>query len=477
MSGAIPDPPGGGMLARARALASGRGLARNSMFSVLQALVQLVALLGTYRILIAWEGIEGLGIWSFLMIFVAIAALLDVSGAVGLSRLAAGIGHIFPGRSRAEVIETTLITSLAINCALAGVLLVVGPIVVEANIEPNQLAVTLAMVPWMAAIVIALALSVGIGMALDGVLRADLRAIVSAASTMLNLAVAAVLIPRWGLAGFAAAQLTQLAAVIVAGWILLRREVPELNPLPLRWNGAIAARAWDYAMKINAQNFFQQIIDPVVRFSINAFGGAASLGLYELASKISLQLRGLALAAATPLIPVVAEQQEITGRTGETLVRAHLASAAVAIAMVLTALAAVPVLSLLMLGEVSRDMVALNCILVLGWSGNVAAIPLFIAAQATGQLRWNLVAGIVTLVTIGAFALFAGGRYGMFTSVGGLAAGLLAGAAIVVIGNGCRFLDSVQLRRVWLYAAGALVASFALSVTAWLVFDLLKPVP
>lgn len=477
MNGAIPDTAGGGVLARARALASERGLARNSMLSVVQALVQLVALLGTYRILIAWEGIEGLGVWSFLMIFVAIAALLDLSGAVGLSRLAAGFGHIFPGHSRTDVIETTLLTSLAINCALAVLVLVLGPKVVSANIEPAQLPVALAMIPWMSAIVIAMALSVGIGMALDGVLRADLRAIISAGSTLINLAVAAAAIPHWGLAGFAAAQLTQLVTIIVVGWILLRRQLPELNLLPMRWKAAIVSKTISYAAKINAQNFFQQVVDPVVRFIINAFGGSASLGLYELASKISLQLRGLALAAATPLIPVAAEQREINGKTGETLVRAHLASAAVAVAMVFAGLAAVPVLSLLMLGEVSRDLVALNCILVLGWSGNVAAIPLFIAAQATGYLRWNLLAGMSTLVAIGICTVLVGGQYGMLTFVAGVAIGLLVGATIIIIGNGNRFLDPVQARRVWLYATGSLVGSIILAMAAWVLFAWLRPAP
>ena len=413
-----------------------RGIGRNSLASVGQAAVQICTLFVSYRILIGAVGLEGLGLWALLMVFNGAAGSIDISGAGSLARFLARHDHEFAGIERRDIVHTVLRSSLVINGLLAGAILFGGPELVRAMLPPSQFAEAVGLLPWVAAFVVGLAVTTGIMAALDGVMRADVRALVSILAAVTNLAVTAALVPRLGLTGFAIAQTAQVAVSIVAGWTCLRREIPGLGWLPIRWNRQAFRLSLGFGLRLNVIGVFNLLLEPAVRVGLNQAGGTLALGFYELASKLVVQLRGLALAGATPSIPVLAASH----RTGEgaqlgTLLAPLQAYALGAGAAVFAfSLAGAPLLSLFMIGTVSPEVLKYTVLLALGWTANVVALPHYLAAQAQGVLRWNMVAGAAALAGAVAGGL-APGALGIYAVPAGLAAGLLVGSGISLFAN------------------------------------------
>ena len=449
------------------------GVARNGLFSALQSLTTIVCVFLSYRILIAEAGLSGLGLWSLLMMFAGMAQTFDVSGASALARSVARHEHETPEARLAEVVHTVLLTSCAINAVLMLVLLAAAPAAIDALVAPESKGAAFALLPWVAVIVLTLPLSVGVAAAIDGTGRADQRAQLMAGAAVAGLAVAWIAIPMLGLVGLAIAQLCQQGLVVAGGWILLRRHVPGLGFAPRRWRRSVFLKTTGYAVRLNTAGVLVLLFDPLVKFCLNAIGGLSALGIYELASRLVVQIRALVIGATTPLIPAFAasaalDQHRFDSLLGRSMNFASLAAPGVAVAT----LAAAPIMSIVILGSISVPLLQATAVLALGWSLNILSLPLYLAAQAGGLLRWNMMSHVVQSIAVVLATVLIVPVLSTNGVLIGVSAGLVLGAAVTIVGNARPFGATPALLRAAprMSAASVLVALGCLA--SWLVAPL-----
>jgi len=412
------------------------GLGRNAVFSMAQSIVSLVAIFFSYRIVIAHEGIASLGLWSLLMLFGGVASSFDVSGASALARSVARHDQDFVDHARAAVIHTVLLTSVAINALFVAVFLALAGTLISHMIAPEQLREAWHLLPWVAVLMLTTPLAIGISASVDGHMRADIRSVLVSAAAVSGLIIAIFAIPRWGLSGFALAQVVQQAVVIFGGWFVLRRYVPGLGWLPTQWRRAIFRSTTGYALRLNVIGALSLLLEPLTKYCINLSGGTEAVGIYELAARLAVQIRSLVISATTPLIPAFATAKALNDPYFESLLhRAQHYSNIAALAVALTTLLAAPFMCIVMLDRVSDEVLRFNALLALGWSINLFSLPLYLAAQGQGILRWNM----LSHATIGAFIILATTflmpQLGSEGVIVGVAAGLIAGTVVASAGN------------------------------------------
>jgi O-antigen/teichoic acid export membrane protein len=423
-----------------------RGLSRNAALSMMQALVVMACVFLSYRVLIAQEGIAALGLWSLLMVFAGVVGTFDISGVSALARFVARHDVEFPQFERAALLHTVLLTGMAINSAMLAVLILLTPWALPLLVDPTEFGEARTLVIWAAALMLINPLALGITTSIDGLMRADIRAILVSLAAVAGLIVSWLAIPQIGIAGLPLGLLIQQGIVIAGGWVVLRRTIARLGWLPWRWEATIFRATTSYALRLNFVGALGLLLEPLARYCINSAGGTTALGLYELAARLAIQLRSLVISASMPLVPVFAASAEANSPASIAMLdRAQRLISLAALIVALLSGVGAPVLSLVILGHVSAELLAMNALLALGWSMNVLGVAWYLLAQSQGKLRWNILAHAAIGLAIVTTALLAG-EGSALTIVAGVAAGLTVSAAITIIGNARQFALGVALR-------------------------------
>lgn len=454
---------------------SGGQLLQNGLFAAIQSVIVTVCLLLVYRLVIAHASLEQLGVWSLLLAGSAMLRVGDVSGAGALSRFVAmkspdaGPGHI------RNVVHTVMLTSLCLNAALALVFYMLAPLFLPKVIAPEYMGEALALLPFVVGTMVLGSLSIAVTSAIDGAQRADQRAMVFIVAALIFLISSWLLIPKYGVVGFGVAQLVQQIVILVLGWHVLRRHVSDLGWVPFHWRRDVFGETAGFAIKLNAIGIVGLLFEPLVKFAFNHTGGPGLVAIYELASRLVVQVRGFVIAAATPLIPAFAAHSD----RGDLVFRRTLDSSVrfISVAGVGVALGAVfgaPLVSVVVLEKLSPEVLIMSIMLTLGWAINVLAIPFYFAAQGQGFLRWNFASHVLIAasVLVGVFlpvSVF--GHDGLLVSI---VFGLVLSTPVVIVGNS-RLLgisDVYRSVRIWLGGAAALITLIC-AISGWLVFQLL----
>lgn len=415
---------------------SAGSVSRNGLFALGQSLAVTVCLFLAYRLVIAHAGLERFGVWSLLLAGSAFARIGDISGGGALARFVALAGRDGEPAYSRDLVHTVILTSLALNALIGLGIWVAAPRGLPLFIAPEYLAEAQALVPYVVASMVLGALGVAVTSGIDGAQRADQRAIVVSVASLVFLLACLLLVPGWGVIGFGAAQVLQQAAMLALGWLVLRRHVPDLGWLPYRWRRGAFTETTGYAIKLNAIGVMGLMFEPLAKFTFNHAGGPGLVALYDLASRLILQVRGLVIAAATPLVPAFAAHRDTGDPAFRSLLeRSTKMTALAAVGATLATLAAVPVMSLIVLGEFSSELMFLTAALTAGWSLNILVIPIYFAAQAVDVLRWNFLSHALIAISVlfGSFLLVP--EFGPSGLVFAIALGLSASMITILLGN------------------------------------------
>lgn len=416
-------------------LASGQ-LGRNALFSLSQSVVVIIFIFLVYRLIVVHVGIERLGVWSLLIAGSSLVRIGDISGAGALARFVAMGSRVGETVPACDYVHTVMLTSIGFNVVLGLVIYLVGPIALPHFIAAQYLAEAEALLPFVVATMVLGGLAVAVTSGIDGTQRADQRAIVVIVAALAFLAASWLLVPSYGVIGYGVALLLQQVIMLGLGWLVLRLHVAGIGWLPYRWRRGVFAETTGYALKLNAIGVMGLLFEPLSKFAFNHAGGLGLVAYYELASRLVVQVRGLVIAAATPLIPAFAALQSSDHSTVRRMLEKSTRVAMLAaIGVAILALAGAPVMSLMVFGRLEPEVLSMNAALTVGWAINILGVPLYFAAQGQGVLRWNFVshALIALSVLVGVFFLVP--AFGSTGLIAAIVTGLVLSVLSVLIGN------------------------------------------
>lgn len=408
-------------------------LASNALANIVQALAGAGLLFALYRYINTTLGVEQLGVWSVVLATVSASRLADLGLSAGVTR--------FVARDRArgeldragQVIDTATLTLMV---SVGAVLPLLYPLLAKLLphlFDTEHLAQALAILPYaLVSLWLTIVAAVFQG-GLDGCQRMDLRAGLVVAGQALLLVLAFWLVPRRGLVGLAWAQIGQGLFLAVAGRLLLRRALPALPRLPLRWRKPVLREMLGYGANVQAATVFMLLLDPVAKALMARFGGPAAAGYFDMANQVVLKVRALIVSANQALVPHVAALMEAEpGR----LPRLYHENVRVLVFVTLPVFALLIAwaggFSWLLAGAYQPEFVFMLGLLALAWAGNIFAGPAYFTNLGTGQVGWNTLAHVIMGALNASLGWLLGSWYGAHGVAFAYAIALVTGSGVLI---------------------------------------------
>lgn len=406
-------------------------LRKNILSAAGQTIVQTVALVCLYRILIDSMGVEKLGIWSIILASAAAARFSEL----GLG----GTVVKFVARYRAEgdtaaVAESLQTAAITIAVSFGTILLIAYPIlfnVLKEVLPERAVPEGRSVLPY-ALLSLWLTALGGVCMSgLDACMRSDLRAALMITASLLFVALAWMLVLEFGLVGLAVAQVIQSATLACLGWLVLRRVVGALPWAPMRWSLRRLRSMFVYGVNFQVNSIVMLLFEPTTKILLGRYGELAAAGYFELGQRLVMKVRALIVESNRVIVAVFAGIPD--GVQANSLYTRNVRWLFFLLTPLFAALIGLmPLISELWIGVFVPEFVTIAVALAGAWYTNSLSAPAYFAFLGLGTLRWvtvsHLVMGIANLV----LGLTLGYWFGWGGVIAGFVISLVMGSLITV---------------------------------------------
>lgn len=411
---------------------SRRRLARNAVFSVGQVILSSLALLTTYWLMMRWLTIEEIGLWSLVVGSTLVARLSEFG--LGASVLRFVAGDLAANRvDRAASSVGMAAVGVAVPMTVLAVL--IQPVLAHYlyRLTPGHLHVAVdALLPAALTAVVIAAVGNVFTSAIDGAQRMDLRAAIQVAGSLVQLALTAIILPRYGLAGLGLAQVGQALILLLLGIAAATRLLDVRPDAYFRFDRSRIGELLRYGGGLQASTVAQLLFEPLLKILLSAYSGLTLTGYFDMANRIVLQFRSLLVAAYGALVPYVAASTA-DGGDNPAQIRAVYDDALAIMRFALLPCCAIlaaglPLALTLWKGRFDATFLQVALLQLVAWTVNLFALPAYMLYLGLGRLRWT----ILSHVAIAAILLLAGPLAGWLAGGPGL---LATGAIALVAGS------------------------------------------
>jgi O-antigen/teichoic acid export membrane protein len=444
---------------------------RNAMMAIGQVVVTSAVLFVLYRYLLNTLGAVSVGIWALVLATTSASRISELGLAGSAIKFVAAANARKDFSKGADVVQTALLT---IGTVLAIVLIAGFPLIswLLALIMPAvSLPDALKILPYALASVWLSGTGGVVLFSLDGCQRADLRAAVFTIAVVVFLLLVLALTPAYGLVGLGMAQVCQSLFIMVVSWVLLRRQMSALPPVPLRWRFSVFREMFRYGLNFQVISIFSMLYEPLTKAFLTKFGGLSVMAYFEMANRMVLQLRALVVAANQVLVPKIAAVHETSpGRLFQLYRDSYRVVFFLAAPLFALSVAAVPLIGFVWIGHEQSDFVFFGVVITLGYLINTLSAPAYFMNLGIGALRWNVVAHVVLGLLTAALGYVLGKTFGGWGAVIGSVTALIIASTIIVWGTHrdqrLQFHDLVPHESRWL-----LLAACAAITSRWVVAE------
>lgn len=408
---------------------------RHAGSSLLQLLVSTISLFVLYRVVLGIFGPREFGVWSLVVAATSVVGLSNMGLTGSITKHVADSKAAGDLRRLAGLIETSVVSVALLSAllALAGAPLM--KLYFGATLSGDAYRSAMALLP-IALVAFCLSMITSIYQsALYGchliVQRNGILIFESLSFLVLSIGLAS----RYGLFGMVYARTAQNLITLLLSVAILKRHVPLLAWIPLRWRKIHFKELIGYALSFQFIALLSLVMDPLTKGLLSRFGSLEMVTYFEMGSRVIGQVRGIVVNGNQVLVPTFAEVSRNDAPQVETLFRKSYAVIFYVTICLFGLLAAgLPLLGLLWLGVEQPIFVRISAILCVGWLINTLTVPAYFTCLGTGDMRAvvraHLVMAALNLVLGYGFGRFWGG-YGVVT---GWAIAVGAGGLVMHIG-------------------------------------------
>ncbi|MGR3220982.1 MAG: lipopolysaccharide biosynthesis protein [Candidatus Anammoxibacter sp.] len=407
---------------------------RNVLMVITQVIVTGVTLFILYRYLLETIGVVLLGVWSIVLASASASRITELGLSGSVVKFVSKYLALSEPEKSAKVIETVCIS---IGVILAGFLFLIYPVIAWALayfIPEENIQVALRILPYALVSLWLMTIAEIFLAGLDGCRRFDLRGIVMMVGSIFYLVTAILLVPRYSLEGLVVGQICQAVLLLLMGWVLLKRQLKGLSLIPYRWSYSLFREMIVYGVNFQIIGIIQLLIDPATKMLLSKFGGLASVGFYEMANKMVMQLWKLLVTANQTMVPHISKMQELEpDRIKQVYKQIYDTVLYINLPFYAAILAVLPAIGEIWLGNYEPAFVYMAFLLIIGRFFNSMSGPAFFTFLGTGKLRWNTIDYVTMGILNIGLGYLLGLLYGNIGVVIGVTIALVVGSAIPTI--------------------------------------------
>lgn len=388
------------------------------------------------RTIVHQLGAAQLGVWAVLMAAAQIAGFLDFGLTAGVSRYLARVLHTGDTREIERILAIIVRITVPLYLAVSVLIYAATWLLLPHIVDPALVAGARGVLPYSTAAYFVLVLSIASGSCLTALHLGYRKSQLFMVGLVLQGMLAWAWVGRHGLAGMAGAQLANYLLVIAGTLLLLKRTVRVRLGGLLHLDRERAREVMRFGAGLQLPSLAWVMFETSIRFAMARFGGAAVMGRYEIAYRVSAQARVLFFYVAQPLGPALVARAAEGADAFVGLFRTVYARfTLLALLVALGVTAASPLVSWIMLGSIDPRFVVFAALTAGGAAFQIWAMPSENAAVAQGVIRYNAAgtsAAVLTMLVLGIPLGLVAGGYGVAGAV--LVGSALAGI-IPVLGN------------------------------------------
>ncbi len=268
-----------------------------------------------------------------------------------------------------------------------------------------------------------------------GLQRLDLTNMISAGNVFLSALFSGILLlSGWGLRGLVYGYAASAVLTVVAYLLTVRRLLPQIALNPFQFDKREAVKLFGFSSRFYVTQAAIAVHTQIEKVFLAALVGVAAAGWYDIASDVSLKIRGAIGFVLSPVLPAASELNALGDerRLQELYYRSHKYLALIGVPAVFFMAVAAPRFIQLWIGP-GLSMVAfpLSVLVVVGFV-NLATGPGFMIFAGRGHLRPGVesaILGIVLNVLISLALIY---RFGFAGAVVGTSISLLAASGYFV---------------------------------------------
>jgi O-antigen/teichoic acid export membrane protein len=380
---------------------------RNAAAAAAQAAVGGLAIFITYRFLVTEIGTAGIGTWSLAVAACALSSLPGMGVQVAIQHFVASRVAAGDPEGAATVVFTSAIVVAVLVAIGVGVTVILAPLVLPRIVGATEAAPALSLMPWAVISVWLLSMCGAFQAALDGMQKATLRSGLYLAATAFYMVAAIVLTRLLGLPGLGWANVLEYALLLAGLASGTRVAFARSGVRTAAFRLATIRLMLRYSAGAQAMAVAAVLFDPIAKALLGRYSGLSQIGIFDMASRLVVQLRSVVVAASGVLISVFTEpgtpDERAAARRRYLEVLGLVSSASIALILGLEGMS--PAIAIVWLGAPSGFFVEAVAVLGLGWGVNMLMTPAFMVQMGQGTLRWNVLGQFASVLTLAVFGI------------------------------------------------------------------------
>ena len=408
---------------------------KNALYSLCRAIVAIVVLFLSYRLVVSTLGVEQLGLWALIMPIVALIRVAEL----GLS--AAVLKHVssYLAKNNLHQSKVAIDTSIVTVAVLNGIAcflfyypavwflgMTVGGELDISNYTGLIMAVYAAV--WLNSIA-----NVS-KQALDGCQRFDLSALSFVLSHIFYIFFVFLLLPKFQLIGFAVSSMIQGCVLFISTRYFTKKCINSTMAVSCDFSIVELKKLCSYGLRFQVISMIKMFLEPLTKSLVVTYSDVAMVGHFELASRFAIYMRSLLASMYQVLVPRISEVEAkglaLTTTLYEKSFRIIIFTSIVYFSALICF---VPVIELVWYGDRELDFEIISVIAILAFLLNTVSIPAYMANLGTGQLRSNIISHLVMSFVNGVFGFLLGSAFGGMGVVLAWGLALIAGTIPIII--------------------------------------------
>lgn len=362
---------------------------KNVVHAGLQIIISGITLFILYKYLLVVLGIELIGVWSIVMAFSAFLRAGDFGFAGSVVKFVSTSVATDNHKKVINIIKTSF-TSVSVILGL--LLLIIYPVISYALpffIDKEYIDAAMHLLPYSIISVWLSVLGVLTIFTFDGINRVDIRSIFLVVFNLLFVTLTILYVHLYGFIGLGYAQVTQAAIQLIVAWLLVKKHLGIDSLLPLSWDKELFKEMFSYSMHLQISSLMAMMLEPISKLLLGHFGSLSSVGYFEMANRLVMQIRNVVVNANQALVPMLSKAHALQEDLKSNYIKTLKILFFVSLFGYSFVALLVPFISKIWIGDYEKEFVYFAYIILSSLCVNTMSGAAYFTNMGTGDVKYN----------------------------------------------------------------------------------------
>jgi O-antigen/teichoic acid export membrane protein len=207
----------------------------------------------------------------------------------------------------------------------------------------------------------------------------------------------------------------------------------SLQSLPFGWKKEIFKEIFSYSVHLQLSSLMAMFLEPVTKIILGYFGSMASVGYFDMANRLVMQVRNIIVNANQAVVPMLSKYHT----EGSNLYDKYIQNLKILLALSLVSNGVLafltPFISKIWIGSVEKEFIDFSYIIIFSIAINLIAGAAYFTNMANGMVKYNSYSQIVIAVLNISLSLILGFLYSSYGVVIGYGIAIVLGSLWLVL--------------------------------------------